>query len=158
MTADRFTFTYVTLFGKFSISEDGDGNICGLYLPCNNLPCTIDRETDAIAEAASQLKEYLSGSRKAFDVPLSYEGSDFQTAVWKRILEIPYGKTVTYSEIASDIGSPGASRAVGTACGKNAIPVFIPCHRVVPSSGGIGSYAGGKMMKNKLLKLEAEFL
>lgn len=158
MTIDRYTFTYVTLFGKMSISEDGEGRICGLYLPCCNLPCAIDRETEVIAEAAGQLKEYLSGGRKKFDLPFVYEGSDFQNSVWSRILEIPYGKTVTYGQIAEDVGSPGASRAVGTACGKNLIPIFIPCHRVIPSSGGTGSYAGGKTMKNKLLKLEVEFL
>ncbi|MDN5357646.1 MAG: methylated-DNA-[protein]-cysteine S-methyltransferase [Candidatus Methanomethylophilaceae archaeon] len=158
MTVDKYTFTYVTLFGKISISEDGEGRISGLYLPCCNLPCTVDHETETIAEAAGQLKEYLSGNRKKFDLPLVYEGSDFQNSVWSRILEIPYGKTMTYGQIAKDIGSPGASRAVGTACGRNPIPIFIPCHRVVPSSGGIGSYIGGKTMKNKLLKLENEFI
>lgn len=157
MIQDKYIFTYVTLFGKMSISEDGEGRICGLYLPCCNLPSATERETDVIAEAAAQLKDYFSGSRKTFDIPLVYDGSEFQMSVWSRIMEIPFGETVTYGQIAEDIGSPGASRAVGTACGNNNIPIFIPCHRVVPSSGGTGSYAGGKSMKNNLLKLEVDF-
>lgn len=157
MTVDKYTFTYVTLFGKITISEDGEGNICGLYFPCSNLPIAKDKETDVIAEAIAQLREYLSGSRKKFDLPLSCKGTEFQESVWSSISKIPYGKTATYGELAEDLGNSKAFRAVGTACGKNPVPIIVPCHRVVQSSGGIGSYAGGTTLKKKLLDLEVEF-
>ena len=140
-----------------SASPRREGNITNLYLPCCNLPAADVKETDVLAEAAEQLEEYVSGSRKQFDLPLHAEGTEFASSVWEEISKIPYGKTVTYSELAGRIGNPKAYRAVGTACGNNPIPIFIPCHRVVPSSGGIGSYAGGSLMKHKLLALEEKF-
>ena len=158
MIKDKYAFTYATIFGKISISEDDEGNICGLYLPTYNLPIVEDKETDIISEAASQLEEYFTGRRKEFNLPFACNGTDFQKSVWSEIADIPYGVTVTYGEIAENLGNPGSYRAVGTACGKNPIPIFIPCHRVVPSSGGIGSYGGGSILKKKLLNLEAEFL
>lgn len=158
MIQDKYAFTYATIFGKISISEDGEGNICGLYLPSYNLPIVEDKETDVISEAFSQLEEYFNGRRKDFDLPLVCNGTDFQKSVWAGIYGIPYGKTVTYGELAENLGKPGSYRAVGTACGRNPIPIFVPCHRVVPSSGGIGSYGGGSALKRRLLDLEAEFL
>ncbi|MFA7032830.1 MAG: methylated-DNA--[protein]-cysteine S-methyltransferase [Bacilli bacterium] len=157
MTRDKYTYTYVTLIGKISISEDGEGNICGLYLPTCNLPVAEDRETDVICEAMSQLRDYFIGRRRCFDLPLSCDGTDFQHSVWSEISKIPFGETVTYGELAERIGNPNSSRAVGTACGKNPIPIIVPCHRVVPSAGGIGSYGGGSALKKRLLDLEAEF-
>lgn len=146
--------SFLTLIGTVSITEDGDGNITGLYLPNCNLPAMDDRLTRSLEEASVQVNEYLSGKRRSFDLPLSYDVSEFREAVLEAIMDIPYGETRTYSEIASEAGSPKAARAVGTACAENPIPIIIPCHRVVPSSGGIGSYAGGSVMKQKLLDLE----
>ena len=146
--------SFLTLIGTVSITEDGDGNITGLYLPNCNLPAMDDRLTRSLEEASVQVNEYLSGKRRSFDLPLSYDVSEFREAVLEAIMDIPYGETRTYSEIASDAGSPRAARAVGTACAENPIPIIIPCHRVVPASGGIGSYAGGSAMKQKLLDLE----
>lgn len=146
--------SFLTLIGTVSITEDGDGNITGLYLPNCNLPAMDDRLTRSLEEASVQVNEYLSGKRRSFDLPLSYDVSEFREAVLEAIMDIPYGETRTYSEIASDAGSPRAARAVGTACAENPIPIIIPCHRVVPTSGGIGSYAGGSAMKQKLLDLE----
>lgn len=158
MVQDKYIFTYATIFGKISISEDGEGNICGLYLPTYNLPIVEDLETDTISEAFSQLEEYFNGRRRSFDLPLVWEATDFQKSVWSEIADIPYGETVTYGEIAETLGKPGSYRAVGAACGRNPLPIIIPCHRVVPSSGGVGSYGGGSTLKRNLLNLEAEFL
>lgn len=158
MTVDKYTFTYATLFGKITINEDGEGNICGLYFPCSNLPIAEDKETEIIAEAISQVNEYFSGKRKKFELPLTCKGTEFQELVWSALSEIPYGETVTYGELAAKLGNPKSSRAVGTACAKNPLPIIVPCHRVVQSSGGIGSYAGGKKLKEDLLNLEVEFL
>lgn len=151
--------SFLTLIGTVSVSEDGEGRITGVYLPSSNLPCMDERETPALREAESQISEYLSGHRRAFDLEVSLEGlSEFTVEVLDAVSDIPYGETATYSEIAEAIGHPGAYRAVGTACGKNPVPIVIPCHRVVPSSGGIGSYAGGSALKKRLLDLEAGML
>ncbi|HKM09461.1 MAG TPA: methylated-DNA--[protein]-cysteine S-methyltransferase [Candidatus Methanomethylophilaceae archaeon] len=155
MVENMYMFTFMTVIGKVSVSEDGDGNICGVYLPNINLPIAEDRETDVISEAMNQIRRYFSGDRKTFDLPLSCEGTDFQRAVWSEISKIPYGETVSYSELAGRLGNPNSSRAVGAACGKNPLPIVVPCHRVVQASGNTGSYAGGSMMKKMLLDLEA---
>ncbi len=147
-------FSFLTLIGTVSIAEDGDGQIIGLYLPNSNLPAMEDRETDALKEAARQVNEYLSGKRRKFDLRLSCGCTGFRASVLEALMQIPYGETRTYSEVAAMAGSPKACRAVGTACAENPLPIIIPCHRVVPSAGGIGSYAGGTAMKQRLLDLE----
>lgn len=156
MTEYRYMFTFMTIVGKVSVSENGDGNICGVYLPCCNLPVAEDRNTEVISEAMTQINEYFSGKRKMFDLPLFCDGTDFQKAVWSEIAKIPYGETISYSELAERVGNPRSSRAVGVACGKNPLPIIIPCHRVIQSSGNTGSYAGGSLMKKMLLDLEAD--
>ncbi|WP_201013591.1 methylated-DNA--[protein]-cysteine S-methyltransferase, partial [Candidatus Methanomethylophilus sp. 1R26] len=94
-------------------------------------------------EAAAEIGEYLAGGRKKFDVQYLQEGTSFRLDVWRALSEIPYGKTVTYAELAEASGHPGAARAAGSACAANRIPIIVPCHRVVPSDGGVGSYLGG---------------
>jgi methylated-DNA-[protein]-cysteine S-methyltransferase len=148
--------TYMTVIGMISISEDGEGNIDGLYLPNCNLPVMKDGTSDILDEAAGQIQEYFSGRRKTFDIPLKYDGTEFQTEVWHALMKIPYGETRTYSELASGIGRANSYRAVGTACGANPLPIIIPCHRVI-SSGGIGlGYVGGSILKKRLLDLESK--
>ncbi len=113
-------------------------------------------------EAARQLNEYLSGTRQAFDLPLAPSGTPFQRKVWNALLEIPYGDTWTYGQLATHIGHPGAARAVGGACHNNPISIVIPCHRVVGSNApaqastprGLVGYAGGLDKKKWLLDLE----
>lgn len=151
-------YSFITLIGTISLTEDGEGNITGLYLPNSNLPCMEDRETEVLSEAAGQVNEYLSGKRREFDLQLSYGGSEFRVAVLDALRGIPYGEVRTYAEIAEAVGSPRAFRAVGTACAENPLAIIIPCHRVVPSSGGIGSYAGGSALKKRLLDHERENL
>ena len=104
----------------------------------------------------NQILEYLSGTRKNFDHLdlLDLGGTDFQKSVWKALLEIPYGQTSSYKQIANLIGNPKAVRAVGTACGNNPFLIIIPCHRIVKSDGSLGGFAYGSEVKKKLLKLE----
>ena len=115
-----------------------------------------ETETPLLKEAFRQLEEYFTGKRKDFDLPLDPEGTPFMKRVWKRLLEIPYGKTASYREIAVSIGIPGGMRAVGLASHRNPIPVIIPCHRVIGSDGRLVGYAGGLSLKRRLLALEAE--
>jgi methylated-DNA-[protein]-cysteine S-methyltransferase len=102
-----------------------------------------------------ELTEYLAGERKDFTFSTRTNGSRFYQSVWHELVRIPYGETVTYGELARSVGKPGAARAVGTANGKNPIPIVIPCHRVVAAGGKLGGYGGGLPLKRKLLDLEA---
>jgi len=145
--------TNITIIGKISISDDGMGNIDGVYLPNSNLPFREQRESPILKEAALQIDEYLLGKRMTFSLSLKTEGTDFQKRVWNEIAKIPYGETASYSEIAKRIGSPNAYRAVGNACNSNPIPLIIPCHRVV-ASNGIGGYGGGLALKKRLMDIE----
>ena len=154
MGEDRIK-TFLTLIGMVSIVSDGRF-IKAVYLPTSNLPAIAEGTYPLIEEAAGEIEEYLSGSRKEFTVPVAPEGTDFQKDVWDAMQDIPYGSTATYGEIAKEIGRPGAARAVGMACGANPIPVIIPCHRVV-ASDGIGGYSGGLAIKRKLLNIERDF-
>ncbi|MBR6204005.1 MAG: methylated-DNA--[Candidatus Methanomethylophilaceae archaeon] len=151
-------YSKVTLIGTISISEDGDGNLTGVYLPNTNLPKMDVSESQVIAEAFDQVDEYLSGKRRKFDLPLDYGVTGFRRTVLEELERIPYGETRTFKEIAESIGSPKAYRAVGTACAANPLPIIIPCHRVVPSSGGVGSYAGGEALKKRLIEHEKSML
>lgn len=107
-----------------------------------------------VTSAVRQLEEYFAGERREFDLPIELRGTTFQQEVWLALAEIPYGKTVSYAELAKMVGRPGAYRAVGQANGSNPIPIVLPCHRVVASGGGIGGYGGGLTMKRRLLALE----
>jgi methylated-DNA-[protein]-cysteine S-methyltransferase len=106
--------------------------------------------------AAKQLSEYIAQQRDSFDLPLQPDGTDFQQEVWKALIEIPYGKTASYLDIANAIGNKKACRAVGAANGKNPIPIVIPCHRIIGSTGKLTGYAGGLPRKTYLLALEAK--
>lgn len=105
--------------------------------------------------AKKQVLEYLNGRRKQFDLPLSFSGNALQLSVWKALAEIPYGETVSYSELADAVHCRSI-RAVGTAVGQNPLPIIIPCHRVIRKDGSIGNYSfGGPEIKRKLLTLES---
>lgn len=105
-------------------------------------------------KAQKQIEEYFAGKRRVFDLPLEFEGTDFQKKVWKELCKIPYGKTCSYKDIATAVGDPKACRAVGTANGRNPICVIVPCHRVINAGGKLGGYTGGLWIKEKLLSLE----
>ena len=105
-------------------------------------------------ETIRQLKAYFAGRLKAFDLPLVPEGTAFQRKVWRALQTIPYGKTLSYGELARRIRQPTASRAVGAANGQNPIPVIIPCHRVIGANGSLTGFGGGLPIKRQLLALE----
>lgn len=103
--------------------------------------------------AARELSEYLTGKRKHFNVALDVEGTDFQQKVWEELRRIPYGRTISYKELALRVSTAGV-RAVGTANGRNPLCIIVPCHRVIGSDGGLGGYSGGLDMKKRLLAIE----
>lgn len=104
--------------------------------------------------SASQIEEYLAGDRREFDLPLDLRGTDFQLHVWQVLREIPYGRTMSYGQVAAAIGRSKGARAVGGACGANPIPLVIPCHRVLGSDGGLHGFSSGLDWKKWLLRLE----
>ncbi len=104
--------------------------------------------------ARRQLEEYFAGRRKHFDLPLAPEGTAFQLRVWAELRKIPWGETISYGELARRIGAPTAARAVGAANGANPIPIVIPCHRVIGSTGQLTGFGGGLETKARLLALE----
>jgi methylated-DNA-[protein]-cysteine S-methyltransferase len=107
-----------------------------------------------LSRTIRQLQTYFAGELENFDLQLAPEGTPFQLEVWRRLCDIPYGETISYGELASRIGNPKASRAVGLANGSNPIPIVIPCHRVIGSNGKLTGYGGGLPIKEKLLALE----
>jgi O-6-methylguanine DNA methyltransferase len=107
-----------------------------------------------IQSLAEQLEQYLAKERAEFEIPLDLRGTDFQKKVWKRLLGIPYGATVAYGELAREMGIPGGSRAIGGATGSNPVPILVPCHRVVGTTGNLIGFGGGIELKEKLLELE----
>lgn len=107
-----------------------------------------------LAQLRIELAEYFRGTRQHFTLPLAYPGSEFQRQVWSALLDIPYGETRAYDDLAKAVGRPGACRAVGTTNGKNRIAILIPCHRVVNKNGQLGGYGGGVWRKQRLLELE----
>lgn len=108
-----------------------------------------------VREAQKQLTEYLDGRRKNFDLPLDLEGTDFQKKVWNQLMQIPYGQTASYKDIALNLSDKNASRAVGTANGKNPVCIVVPCHRIITSTGHLGGYSGGIERKQQLLDIES---
>lgn len=113
-----------------------------------------EASSPVIEEAVRQLDEYFRKERTVFDVPLLFAGSDFQKRVWKLLLDIPYGQTISYGEMARRLGMPTAVRAVANANGANAISIFAPCHRVIGSNRSLTGYGGGIEAKKFLLELE----
>lgn len=116
-----------------------------------------ENNSTLIKTAVQQLDEYFVGKRKEFNIPLLLVGSDFQKRVWKELLTIPYGTTLSYKEISQNVGRPKAVRAVANAVGANSISIFLPCHRVIGSNNSLTGYAGGLEAKQHLLELENSF-
>ena len=114
----------------------------------------VSAEESLFTHTEAQLQEYLGGQRTTFDVPLETHGNPFQERVWERLKHIPYGETVSYGQLAGELGDPNLAQAVGSAVGRNPISVIIPCHRVVGRNGQLTGYAGGLPNKRFLLELE----
>lgn len=115
-----------------------------------------DGTSGVIEKTVTQLDEFFAGKRKVFDIPLLFVGTDFQKKVWNELLKIPYGKTISYCEMAQRIDMPKAVRAVANANGANAISILAPCHRVIGSDGTLTGYGGGLAAKKMLLELEEQ--
>ena len=109
---------------------------------------------EAFTQEATELREYFAGERREFSLRLAPQGTPFQQRVWKALCRIPYGETWSYGQLASQIGKPSASRAVGLANGRNPLPIVIPCHRVIGANGSLTGYGGGLPIKRHLLALE----
>ena len=153
------TATATTLFeivpsplGDLLLTSDGD-RLTGLIFA---EPPTDEMERDrtALKEPARQLRAYLAGELKEFGLELEQPGTDFQRRVWAELMAIPYGETLSYAELARRIGQPKASRAVGSANGRNRIAIVVPCHRVIAADGTLGGYGGELWRKEWLLNRE----
>ena len=141
------TISFVSLLGPITIFEEG-GKIVSLLFSYSE----HSDSSPLLEKAKEEIEEYFQGKRKTFDLPLDAKGTEFQKRVWKELLDIRYGETLSYGEIGDRIGTK-AYRAIGNACGKNPIPILIPCHRVV-GKDNIGGFSLGLDLKRKLLDME----
>jgi len=138
-----------------------DGKLTGIYFsdrkhaPAPKKDWRLDPKHPVLQQAAVELQEYLAGRRKSFTAPLCSAGTDFQSKVWQQIAQIPYGETITYTDLARRVGNPAAVRAAGLATGRNPLSVVVPCHRVVGKNGRMTGYAGGLNRKQRLLQMES---
>jgi methylated-DNA-[protein]-cysteine S-methyltransferase len=145
-----------TPIGRLLLARDSAGVRHIHFRPHKPAP-GWERHDRAFEDVSTQLTEYFEGRRRAFELPLAPEGTPFQLRVWNALLEIPYGETISYGELAARIGDRSASRAVGLANGSNPLPIVIPCHRVIGSNGKLTGYGGGLPLKERLLALEGAF-
>ncbi len=146
--------SFATPFGTMFVFVNEAGALVKLAFP-DDPPAGDTIRDDARCEpVVQQVLEYFDGARQNFEIKLAPDGTPFQKLVWAELVRIPFGTTVSYGEIARRIGRPSASRAVGRANGSNPIPIVVPCHRVIGSSGTLTGYAGGLDIKRGLLHLE----
>ena len=143
--------------GRLALQAEGE-TLTGVRWAGAGERARNDKPSPVLKEARRQLERYFARKLKSFDLPLAGRGTDFQKSVWKMMREIPYGETATYGGMAMALGS--GPRAVGMACGRNPIPIIVPCHRVLASGGREGGYSGGRGLptKRKLLALEGVVL
>jgi methylated-DNA-[protein]-cysteine S-methyltransferase len=155
-------YTYAdSPLGRLYLQSDGQF-LTGLYMPQHKHwsgPDPAHQQSDKpFATVRKQLDEYFAGLRQQFDIPTKSAGTPFQLRVWDELTRIPFGVTITYGQLASRLGMPTGSRAVGNANGKNPISIIVPCHRVIGASGTLTGYAGGVEKKLRLLTLERQFM
>lgn len=155
-----------TPIGTMRAVARDDGLVMCEYDNPARLPAQLDRvravfgadavpgEHQILDQTRRELDEYFAGAREVFTMPLVLDGTPFQTAVWRALLEIPFGATTSYETIARRVGKPGAARAVGRANGDNRIAIIVPCHRVIGADGSLTGYGGGQHRKRRLLDLE----
>jgi methylated-DNA-[protein]-cysteine S-methyltransferase len=150
--------TIATRFATFAAWVDADGRLVRFNLSAVGA-AAIDRnaicDEAAIADVRRQVEEYCAGERTVFEIERAARGSDFQHAVWEALMDIPYGETRSYGEIAKAIGQPQAARGVGAANAANPIALIVPCHRVIGADGSLTGYGGGLPLKRALLAHEA---
>ena len=131
-----------------------DGRLCGVRRAASARELRLCADDPVLDAAQRQLDEYFAFKRRAFDLPLRMEGSDFDCTVWHALQTIPFGEIRSYGQLAAAIGKPKASRAVGGACSRNPLLIVVPCHRVIAATGKLTGFAAGIQMKHALLKLE----
>lgn len=136
-----------------------DKGLRGIFWQKQNLPVLRSltgktKSAQILKQTSQELAEYFAARRQKFTVTLDLDGTDFQKKVWAELRHIPYGKTVSYHEVACRIKNPQAMRAVGSANGQNPVCIIVPCHRVIAKDGTIGGYSGGLSIKRKLLAVE----
>lgn len=145
--------------GNITISTNGK-HITSLHIEGDRYFTKIPKDwiknaTNPILEKAEkEINEYFAKTRKKFELPIYFNGTDFQKMVWKALSQIPFGQTIAYKDLAEKIGKPKAVRAVGTAVGRNPLCIIIPCHRVMASDKTLGGYVAGLKIKQQLLALE----
>ncbi len=150
----QYYYEYDTELGLMSIIEEKNKII---ELSINKTIKDAQKvETNLINQTYKEIQEYLNGKRIKFDIPILIRGTEFQKKVWKKLISVPYGEVVSYKFIATQLGNPNSSRAVGNACNKNPLLIIVPCHRILGSDKSLKGFAAGIGIKEKLLKLEAK--
>lgn len=151
-------FKYALYPSKFGTIKIGYKDNAITEIQLANKDDLIDKSvvSEISDKAFKQIEEYLNGKRKEFNFNYELIGTEFQKSVWKALCDIPYGDTRTYKDIATSVGNPKASRAVGMANNKNPIAMAVPCHRVIGANGKLVGYAGGLDMKSQLLEMESK--
>jgi len=151
----RTSYRYLeSPIGTLTLCTNEKGALTAIGFEGQELPKDAFSQPETGADAARQLEEYFKGERREFELDLQPAGTEFQRGVWSELLNIPYGETRSYLQVAQALGKPSATRAVGAANGSNPIPVIIPCHRVIGADGSLTGYGGGLDIKRKLLELE----
>lgn len=149
------TVHYIPAIGHILLESDGSALTSSRWI--QNEADAVSDPADAVIDLAIlEIQEYLRGKRREFSLPICPAGTDFQMRVWEELRRIPYGRTITYLQLAERIGNPKAVRAVANACGANPLPIIIPCHRVIASGGKPGGYTGGLDIKINLLDIEKQ--
>jgi methylated-DNA-[protein]-cysteine S-methyltransferase len=147
---------YHSPIGQICITAE-DSCITELVFIDNNISAAIDADEDlptVIHQCVDELLEYFSGTRRTFTVPINQNGTEFQQRVWKELYEVPFGKTLSYAELAKKLGDPKVIRAAASANGKNKIAIIVPCHRIIGTDQSLVGYAWGKARKRWLLQHE----
>jgi methylated-DNA-[protein]-cysteine S-methyltransferase len=154
MHKEAFFTTVPSPIGKLTLTSNGDA-LTGLWVDETGARAEGRKSSEMFTVVCEQLTQYWDRAPVAFDIPLALAGTPFQLKVWAALRDIPYGHTISYKTLAARIGHPAATRAVGSANGRNPISIIVPCHRVIASSGGLGGYGWGLETKRLLLDLEA---
>ena len=155
-----YTYLKTKLLGELMLVATST-HLVGIYFPNHKhgpkLPrdWELNPEHPILLQAGDEIQEYLNGMRTSFSVPISFEGTGFQREIWRQIALIPFGQTISYSELARRARAPKAVRAAGAATGKNPLGIVVPCHRVIGKNGSMTGFAGGLDRKKHLLRIEA---
>jgi methylated-DNA-[protein]-cysteine S-methyltransferase len=145
---------YPSSIGELEVEMNGEELVGILFEPRPGEKMEVLKD----GRVKKELDEYFSGKRQVFDLVMKYEGSEFRKKVWEEIAKIPFGETITYMELARRVGNVKAIRAAASACGKNPLPIVIPCHRVLGSNGSLGGFGGGLWRKRWLLEWEDKII